>query len=228
MAAWSDYQETCAEFFREVGLTATTNATVQGVRTAHTVDVLVEFSHLGHELSWIVECKLWKSRVSRLHVLGLRTIVEDCGADHGILLSESGFQSGAHEAATKSSVILSNLDSMRQLALDALFQQRLLKMPMRIARAHARYWAMGKSERIDRGLRPDTAGGGYSGHLILNACQEVLLSTLAGLFPPTGTGSYIYPSSAEITDISSALDWLDLALAELEDRLTVAEGKAGS
>lgn len=103
---WRDYQEEAASFFRSLGLDATADASVQGVRTTHDVDVLVKAQYVGFEVIWIVECKHWKSRVSKLHVMALREIVSDIGADRGILLSESGFQIGALEAASLTNVQL--------------------------------------------------------------------------------------------------------------------------
>jgi hypothetical protein len=38
-STWQEYQEEVAAFFRSIGLDATTNHTVQGVRTAHDIDV---------------------------------------------------------------------------------------------------------------------------------------------------------------------------------------------
>src|SRR5688572_30087925 len=101
---WKDYQEEAASFFRSIGLNASTDASVKGVRTSHNIDVLVKSVHAGFDITWIVECKHWKTRVSKLHVLALREIVQDIGADRGILLSEEGFQSGAVEAATLTNV----------------------------------------------------------------------------------------------------------------------------
>lgn len=74
-APWRDYQEEAAEFFRSLGLDASTNVSVDGVRTTHDVDVLVRSHHAGFDVLWLVECKLWKTPVSKLHVLALREIV---------------------------------------------------------------------------------------------------------------------------------------------------------
>jgi hypothetical protein len=38
---WRQYQEEAADFFRSLGLEATTNHTVQGVRTTHDIDVFI-------------------------------------------------------------------------------------------------------------------------------------------------------------------------------------------
>src|ERR1044072_4291914 len=110
---WKDYQEEAAEFFRSLGLEAQTDARVQGVCTQHDIDVLVKSHHARFEETWIVECKKWNTKMSKLHVLALREIVSDIGADRGILLSESGFQSGAIEAANLTNVQVTSLSEAR-------------------------------------------------------------------------------------------------------------------
>src|ERR1700731_1259012 len=107
--AWKEYQEEAASFFRSLGLDASTDVTVTGVRTTHDIDVVVKSRHIGFEIMWLVECKHWKTRVSKTHVLALREIVADIGADRGILLSEAGFQSGAIEAANLTNVRVTSL-----------------------------------------------------------------------------------------------------------------------
>ena len=69
--AWKEYQEEATSFFRSLGLDASTDVTVDGVRTTHDIDVLVKSHHVGFEITWVVECKHWKTRVSKLHVLGV-------------------------------------------------------------------------------------------------------------------------------------------------------------
>ena len=84
---WQDYQEEADAFFRELGLEAEADVTLQGIRTKHDIDVLVKTHHAGFDITWIIECKHWNTRVSKLHVLALREIVNDTGADRGILLA---------------------------------------------------------------------------------------------------------------------------------------------
>ncbi len=99
--SWQDYQEEVARFFRDLGLEAVTDFTVPGVRTTHDVDVFVKSHHVGFDVVWIVECKHWARSVTKLHVLALREIVTDVGADRGILLSEAGFDNGTSFNETK-------------------------------------------------------------------------------------------------------------------------------
>ncbi|WP_406636932.1 restriction endonuclease [Pseudarthrobacter quantipunctorum] len=223
--AWRDYQEEAAEFFRELGLEAETDARVEGVRTAHDVDVLVTFNHAGLSLKWLVECKHWKRRVSKLHVLGLREIVSDVGADRGILLAEKGFQRGSSEAAVKSNVSLTSLADLRQTASDALNQQRLNAFPRRLAEAHISYWSISKSDRIDLGIRHDIGDVGFHGGIVLMIAQDVLLSSLAGKFPPYGNSAFALGAD-QITNLEEGLNWLESQLSELEKKLGTPETAA--
>jgi hypothetical protein len=80
-AAWRDYQDQVAEFFRSIGMDATVDATVEGARAQHDIDVLVEFEKLGIRHRWVVECKLWKRRIPKERVLTLQGVVSDVGGD---------------------------------------------------------------------------------------------------------------------------------------------------
>jgi restriction system protein len=222
LPAWRTYQESAAAFFRELGMNASTDVTVEGVRTSHDVDVLVTFQHGGLDLKWVVECKEWKSSVSKVHVLALRQIVEDVGADRGILLAENGFQSGAIEATARSNVSVTSISDLRDTAAEALNRQKLLSFPLRIAQAHRNYWSISKADRIELGIRTDMDDRGYLGQLVLGAAQDVLLSALANEYPPKG----LYSGNREawkIGNLGKAVNWLEREVSELEARLNTPE-----
>jgi restriction system protein len=109
MPSWRDFQEEAAAFFRDLGLEAATDESITGARGAHKVDVAVRTKRIGIPQLWIVECKLWRRRVDKVHVLALGNIVQDVGADRGIMLSESGFQAGAILAAGHANITLTSL-----------------------------------------------------------------------------------------------------------------------
>jgi hypothetical protein len=219
---WSEFQEIVASLFRELGFEAQTDTRLVGARTDHDVDVVAHREIAGLKLLWIVECKLWKRRVSKLQVLGLRTIVEDTGASLGIVISDAGFQSGARQAAANTSVRLVTYDEFLDLAEYEIEQMALLQMPSRIAVAWSRYWAISKSDRIGLGWRPDGVSVGYSGQIELGEVQAILLSTLAGVFPPVG----MLVRSHEAISIRTrrdAVDVMDRKLHVLEDLLDQGE-----
>lgn len=183
MTAWREYQEEVASFFRSIGLNADTDLELGGVRTAHRVDVVVRARHVGFDLLWIVECKHWQSRVSKLHVFALREIVSELGADRGLLMTETGFQSGAHEAAQLTNVSLTSLADLRVSADHEIGMAELRGLQERVDRCKERYWALPKDARIAQGLRPDVTQFGYSGARVIAAAESALSSAFRGKFP---------------------------------------------
>ncbi|MGQ3194083.1 MAG: restriction endonuclease [Hydrogenophaga sp.] len=180
---WDDYQEEAAALFRVMGLDAATNATVQGVRTTHDVDVVVKSRHAGFEVTWLVECKHWKTPVSKLHVLALREIVADTGSDRGILLCEAGFQSGAIEAANLTNVQVTSLENVRSTAGTDISAMRLRELYDRAESCRARYWDIPKASRIEQGLRHDVGEWGYSGARDMETCGELITRAFRGVYP---------------------------------------------
>lgn len=126
---WEDYQQDAARYFSDLGFCAQTDQRIEGSRGHHDVDVAVRGSQAGVEFLWVVECKQWRTRVPKEKVAALVSIVEDVGADRGILLSESGFQSGAHLFATGRNITLANLNDLRKHTSAELaeYQVSLLK-----------------------------------------------------------------------------------------------------
>ena len=181
--AWKEYQDEAAAFFRSLGLDARVDVTVQGVRTTHDIDVLVKSHHVGFDVTWVVECKHWKTRVSKLHVLALREIVADVGADRGILLAEAGFQSGAIEAATLTNVHVTALADVRRTARTEVMSMRLRELYDRVEACREKYWDIPKSERIQHGLRHDVGEWGYSGARILELAGDLLTKAFRGAYP---------------------------------------------
>ncbi|MBT9143794.1 MAG: hypothetical protein DDT32_02138 [Syntrophomonadaceae bacterium] len=180
---WKDYQEEAAAFFRSLGLDASTDVTVQGVRTSHDIDVVVRSHHVGFDITWLVECKRCKTRISKLHVLALREIVTDVGADRGILLSEAGFQSGAIEAAALTNVQVTSLAQVRTTASNDILSMRLCEIYDRIEECKERYWEIPKNKRIEHGLRADVGEWDYSGARIIELVSDLLSRAFRGLYP---------------------------------------------
>jgi hypothetical protein len=184
MPSWKDYQEEAADFFRSLGLSASTDVTLSGVRTKHDVDVLVKINLAGFEVTWIVECKYWKSAVTKLHVLALREIVSDLGADRGIILCEMGFQVGAFEAASLTNVQITSLAALAISSKDAIYTARLRDLYDRTEACRTRYWDIPKDIRIAKDLRYDFGDElGYSGARVIDACSELLARAFRGLYP---------------------------------------------
>ena len=114
---WREYQEAVAEAFRELGCKADVDKTVIGARGPHDIDVYVTFEKFGHESHWVIQCKLWAKPVDKSVVQTLHSIVQNIGADRGVIFCEKGFQSGAYTAAQNTNVLLQgSLDDFRRTA----------------------------------------------------------------------------------------------------------------
>ena len=228
MPDWKDYQEEVAEFFRSLGLDADTDVTIKGVRTKHDVDVLVKSHHYGFDVTWIVECKYWKKPVSKLHVLALREIVTDAGADRGILLSEVGFQSGAVEAANLTNVQVTSLADLNVTAREQISAVRIRELYDRVEQCNARYWEIPKDKRIEDGLRPDIGEGDYSGARVIDACRYLLSRALIDRYPfryEEFASYFITKLQQDFHSTTQVVQTVEDLVQELETKLTASEAK---
>jgi hypothetical protein len=222
MRAWKEYQEDAASYFRSLGLDASTDVTVKGVRTSHDVDVLVKSHHAGFDITWVVECKHWKTPVSKLHVLALREIVADVGADRGILLSEVGFQSGAKEAANLTNVQVTSIRELRETASGIIYAMRLRELFDRVGICKDRYWEIPKDKRIKFGLRPDVGEYNYSGARIVEMCADLLTRAFRGVYPfqsETIEAFILFGRDKQFESPKEIVDLVEEKIVELEAKL---------
>ncbi len=224
--SWQEYQEEAAAFFRSLGLEATTNFSVQGVRTTHDIDVFVKSHHVGFDVAWIVECKHWERPVTKVHVLALREIVVDLGADRGILISESGFQKGAVEAATLTNVHVSSLARLRDTASAEITAMRLREVYDRIEGCRERYWNISKENRIEAGLRPEVGVGGYSSVQVIDFSSELITRAFRGSYPfeiDSVGARFILGSARQFSSAREILAVVEPMIAEVEAKLKACE-----
>ena len=128
---WRKYQEATAELFGSLGCSAEVDKVVQGARAEHRIDVWVTFSKFGFQNRWTVECKYWNSNVTKEKVMVLKSIVDDVGADRGVIISKTGFQSGAIRATAYTNITLTSLEDLKQTVQDDLIQSSLYHLESR-------------------------------------------------------------------------------------------------
>lgn len=233
---WAVYQRSVAEFFESLGMEALVDHRVRGVRTTHDIDVLVRATYVGFDITWVVECKAWRSRVPKEKVLALRQIVDDVGADRGFLLAESGYQSGALEAALVSNVTLTSVADLTERLSYDLAMTKLVKLEPRADEAKRRYWNLSKQTRIAAHLRPDVGVPGYSSTKVLAGVDQLLREVRLHGFPLVYSpfaaaltpSSHCYkplggPDDVVIDDPEALFALLDGQLCEVEARLEAAE-----
>lgn len=151
--AWKQYQADVAEFFTSIGIPATTDVLLAGVRGTHAIDVVARPTVAGRELLWIVECKFWKRPVPKEKILTLHAIAQDVGADGAYVMAEAGYQSGALQCARATNLMLTSLKDLCETARVDVAIRGLRELLGRSRGLEKRYWAIPKSVRILGGLR---------------------------------------------------------------------------
>lgn len=116
---WRDLQRQVARILAECGMDAATDVPLTLVRGTVDADVYAIDRESVPETIYVCECKHWSTRVPKTVVHSFRTVVQDGGAHHGLLISSQGFQAGAVSAANLSNVRLLTWD-----AFQAMFETR--------------------------------------------------------------------------------------------------------
>jgi hypothetical protein len=151
MADWHRYQDETAKLFHDLGCEVETDAELVGARGKHKVDVVARFSRFGLRQRWIAECKYWKRPVPKEKVLTFKGVVDDVGADRGIMVSEAGHQSGAIAIAKHTNVTLSSLKELRDGAKEEIFALALAELQRRTVRIKDFIFSLCRRERHEHG-----------------------------------------------------------------------------
>ena len=223
---WFLFQEEIKDYFENLGCEATTNITLKGVRTSHDIDVLIKSKFLGHNITWVIEAKKWKSKVSKLHVLALRQIIDDLGSDKGFIISEKGFQKGAIEAAKKTNVELLTFEGLKAIT-DKIFHKEILKGYLdRVNLNINRYYSHDKEIRIKYNLRQDTLDyrAKFNVYILLMVVVTAIDYGLKGKYP-VFLNSHFDEKFGEdrAENFYQLINWLNLNLLVIEERILKAE-----
>jgi Restriction endonuclease len=146
MRHWEQYQHQVAGLLRELGFSTAVNDLITGANGAvHEIDVSARRTLAGIDLLWVVECKLWNRAIPKEKVATLQSIVADIGADRGLLISEKGFQPGAHEMAKSKNITLCSTGYLLMHAAEELLAARVNATEKRL---------MDLALRVNKDLRP--------------------------------------------------------------------------
>lgn len=223
---WYLFQEEIKTLFVDLGCDAQSNITMKGVRTSHDVDVLIRSKYLGQPIQWIIEAKHWNKKVNKLHVLALRTIVEDTGSDKGFIVSQKGFQSGAFEAAETSNIKLLTFDELTTLTKEVFHKDILKTYARRLNYIANRCFSHKKRVRISYGLRHDASDNfiSFNINLVLVTAADVIRNAMDNQYPinlETHQSEKFGESIA--SNFYQAINWLNLNLIIAEERILDAE-----
>jgi hypothetical protein len=162
---WKKYQTEVAEFLSQIGFATATDVTLEGARASHDVDVTARISLAGIDQLWLVECKRWQRPVPKERALTFIGVVDDVGADRGLIFSESGFQAGAIRAVQNTNVTLTSLTDFEQNSAEEVASARARVLDERIAVLLQKFtgiWDIEEADRkaaIDRYIGPSSLLG---------------------------------------------------------------------
>ena len=123
---WHDLEAQVGRILQECGLTVEIGKTIETVRGTTNVDVYAEDTTQKPTTVYVCECKRWASTVPKTVVHAFRTVLSDCGANWGLLISSEGFQSGAFAAAASSNVRLLSWTEFQTLFVDRWTEHYML------------------------------------------------------------------------------------------------------
>lgn len=223
---WYKFQEKICDHFNSLGAISETNITLQGVRTKHDIDILIKTKFLGQNITWIVEAKKWSKKVNKLHVLGLRTIINDIGADKGFIISEIGFQSGAIEAAKNSNISLTTFDELFKETRHFIQDEILNSYKKRLIILENRYWSHNKSIRKDYGLRDEIWDFPiqFSGSNLLYIANWAIIEAESNSYP-INLNTHMVEKKGELiaNNFQELINWLNLNLNYFDEKILKAE-----
>jgi restriction system protein len=122
-ATWADLQTAVAGILTEAGLEAKVEHDLTTARGSVNVDVWAVDTHVSPPATMVCECKRWATAVPKNVVHGFRAVVADIGANAGLVISSSGFQKGAYEAAAFSNVRLVTWAEFQSIFEDRWYQR---------------------------------------------------------------------------------------------------------
>ncbi|AYF35406.1 restriction endonuclease [Vreelandella alkaliphila] len=223
---WFVFQEKIKDHFVSIGADAETNMRIQGVRTVHDIDVLVRTRYLGEDLTWIVEAKHWKSKVTKAQVLTLRSIVDDVGADRGFIVSLAGFQSGALDASKSTNVTLKTFEQLKAHTKEVVESEILKAYKDRIGIIEDRYWSHAKRIRIEYGLRHDLMdfSSRFTGQELLGTARSAIMFAEARKYPIDLQMCLTERKGEAVAhNFQQLINWLNLNLNHFDEKLLEAE-----
>jgi hypothetical protein len=143
-ATWSELEDVVADILRECGMDVQQQANVPLPRGSVDLDVLAEEIVDGIRSRIICECKNWRTNVPREKVHAFRTVMDETGANRGYIISRTGFQQGAIEAAASTNVELLTFAQFQERYFEKWILKRCWSIEHAIGNFNVYYEPLGK------------------------------------------------------------------------------------
>lgn len=116
--SWKDLQNKTRSILNICGFETEIEKTIKLVRGKKSIDVYALDKTQKPQIIYLCECKYWKKKVPQDVVHSFRTVVNDYGANFGIIISSMGFQSGAIIAAFRTNIKLLDWYGFQEIFFD--------------------------------------------------------------------------------------------------------------
>lgn len=119
--SWRELELMVSKVLNDAGYAAYNDMQISTVRGNVNIDVLAEDKNTIPTSTYIIECKYWDSDIPQTIIHSFRTIVNDYGAHHGLIIARNRFQSGAYAAVKNTNIRLLSWEEFLNL-----FEERWL------------------------------------------------------------------------------------------------------
>jgi len=149
---WKAYKQAAALPFEVLDCQVEVEKTVEGNRGDHRIDVWIQAEKYGVRTRWIIDCRHWDTPVTKADVVALRQVMKDVKGDRALMLSNSGFDSGATKAARSTSITLTTLEAIQETAELELTRTTLISLENRIIKLKQSLERLSESVQVAPGL----------------------------------------------------------------------------
>lgn len=156
---WEELEDMVAAILNECRMNARRGVTLSLPRGSVDVDVLAEetVDNVVHRI--ICECKDWQTNIPMEVVHAFRTVLQETGAHRGYIISRSGFQRGAVEAAASTNIELVTFTQFQEIYFEKWLKARVWAIEKDIGDFNTYYEPLGKPGY--RELKDDSERAAY-------------------------------------------------------------------
>lgn len=191
VADWRDLQSKVCQLFNEMGYEAETAKKVElAGRGKKEIDVYVKDPLASHNQIYLIECKHWESNVPQDVVHGFKFVMESAGANTGFIVSKTGFQSGARDAARFTNINLVTFEELQHLYGNEWFRKQKAKLAPLFDRLRSIYEIHFEqfNPAVIHNKMPFNAQGLYSKLCYFHCWIGCLILAISGRFPESYLG----------------------------------------
>lgn len=140
---WQELERIVAAILAECGMKAQNGMTLTLPRGTVDVDVHAEEMVDGIVHRTICEYKYWRATVPKTVVHSFRTVMAEAGVHRGYIISTSGFQAGAIEAAVATNIELVTFEEFQRIYFDKWIGKRIWAIENKLDGFHTYYELLG-------------------------------------------------------------------------------------